>query len=129
MNYENICPYCDTELPASSGRKCICDRCTKLRPYVNKYGLTVKEYDKIIKEQDGRCAICNDILSTDSSEGRLPSIDHCHQLEHVRGILCGNCNMGLGHFKDNIYRLKSAIKYLKENEITRTWYFQKQFEE
>lgn len=39
--------------------------------------------------------------------------DHCHQTERQRGILCPQCNSGLGHFKDNIEALSAAIEYLK----------------
>jgi uncharacterized CHY-type Zn-finger protein len=75
------------------------------------HGLTQEQYNEINK---GCCQICNDPFP----EGKTPSIDHCHTKGHVRGILCNNCNTGLGLFKDDITRLESAIKYLIKGEIT-----------
>lgn len=53
-----------------------------------------------------RCMICGSIY-------RL-CIDHCHNTQIVRGILCTKCNTGLGMFDDNIEKLQAAIKYLKD---------------
>jgi hypothetical protein len=41
-------------------------------------------------------------------------VDHDHITGKVRGLLCNDCNLGIGHFKDNIEKLKLAIKYLEE---------------
>lgn len=55
------------------------------------------------------CAICGVELLRDAVQ-----VDHCHSSMVVRGILCGHCNAGLGHFMDDTDRLMSAIKYLNE---------------
>ena len=52
----------------------------------------------------GKCEICG-------KEARL-NIDHDHSTGKYRGLLCANCNWGLGMFEDDIERLKRAIKYL-----------------
>jgi hypothetical protein len=39
-------------------------------------------------------------------------VDHGHETGEVRGLLCSNCNLGLGYFKDNPKYLEGAIKYL-----------------
>ena len=54
------------------------------------------------------CIICN-------STKRLV-IDHCHKTDKFRGLLCSNCNTGLGMFKDNIDFMLNAIKYLNHFE-------------
>jgi hypothetical protein len=72
-----------------------------------KYGITKGEYDKLYVDQNGCCAICGkwfDILV----------IDHDHEKNMVRGLLCKNCNPGIGHFFDNINILEKAIKYIKK---------------
>ena len=58
-------------------------------------------------EQDGKCAICKELLAN-------PHKDHCHSTLKFRGILCQNCNLGLGNFKDNQQYLYSAIEYLEK---------------
>lgn len=53
-------------------------------------------------------------LSTEELKRRL-FVDHCHKTNKIRGLLCINCNNGLGAFKDNVFSLNRAIQYLKEN--------------
>lgn len=60
--------------------------------------------------QGGRCAICGADLAT----GRM-AIDHCHRTGYIRGLLCRDCNLGLGLFRDNMHNLKRAAKYLEYN--------------
>lgn len=71
-----------------------------------RYGLTEDDVKELIEQQGGVCAICG----TDKPE----HVDHCHVTGKVRGVLCFNCNGGLGQFKDDIGRLISAIAYLEE---------------
>lgn len=73
----------------------------------NKYNLTEEEYFNLIKDQNNCCAICfKEFIKT-------PNVDHCHKNGNIRGLLCWNCNIALGYFKDNVDILKNAIKYLK----------------
>ncbi len=72
-----------------------------------KYGMTVLEYERIKRTQNGCCAVCLDLLV----EGKA-HVDHSHVTNKVRGILCPNCNQGLGNFRDDPQRLIQAIKYL-----------------
>lgn len=74
----------------------------------SKYNLKIEDYEKMYKEQKGCCKICNkqvDILA----------VDHCHNTLKIRGLLCSNCNISLGGFKDSIENLKNAITYLEQN--------------
>lgn len=75
-----------------------------------QYGITLAEYDELLKDQNYKCAICG---NEDEVEGRRLAIDHCHSQGHVRGLLCGKCNRGLGLFNDNPELLNNAIGYLK----------------
>jgi hypothetical protein len=73
-----------------------------------KFGITAQEYDLMLEQQDNACKICK---SVDSDRGL--AVDHDHLTGKVRGLLCGKCNRGLGHFDDSIEMLELAIKYLK----------------
>jgi hypothetical protein len=69
-----------------------------------KYGLTPNAYAALAEKQDYACAICGD-------RGELV-VDHDHETDEVRGLLCHNCNVGLGHFKDNPQAMLAAASYL-----------------
>lgn len=70
--------------------------------------MLLEDYNKLVVEQGNKCAICGDI-----SKIRL-AIDHNHSNKKIRGLLCKDCNFGLGNFKDSKKNLTSAIKYLEK---------------
>lgn len=72
-----------------------------------QYNLSEEEYKVLYEKQKGACKICSLV----PNKKRL-HVDHCHSTGNVRGLLCENCNRGLGMFKDNINLLKSAQDYL-----------------
>lgn len=78
----------------------------------NRYGISAAEYDEMLMEQGGVCAICKG----ESGNTRLV-VDHNHETEQVRAILCHSCNVGLGMLEDDPARLKKAIRYLKRFKI------------
>jgi hypothetical protein len=69
-----------------------------------RYGIGADEVDALVEAQGGLCVIC----------GRPDPehVDHDHTTGIVRGILCFNCNGGLGQFGDDTDRLASAMRYL-----------------
>jgi len=69
-----------------------------------RYGITHNEYDKCMSTST-KCEICN--------QTEKLVYDHNHTNGNFRGVLCSNCNNGLGKFKDNIVNLKNAILYLE----------------
>lgn len=78
------------------------------------YKLTMEEYDKMLIKQDGKCAIC----SGAQEELKKPLVvDHDHNTGAVRGLLCPNCNHGLGRFKDSLEIVQRAVAYLQYGEI------------
>lgn len=79
-----------------------------------KYGINIKQKNKILKNQNNRCAVCKSLF-INNEKCRSDHIDHCHKTGMVRGILCRSCNLGLGLFRDNTEFLETAIKYLKIN--------------
>ena len=88
--------------------------------YKNKYGLTLEQYNSLLKKQNHVCAICNLPETSKHTNGTLKNlaVDHCHTTKEIRGLLCDNCNRGLGYFKDNAKSLKTAIEYLKTKKMS-----------
>jgi len=91
-----------------------------------RYSLTLDELVTMYEAQGGGCAICNKALSnpTDEQGDRWQSnIDHDHNCcpsnttcgKCTRGLLCRDCNLMLGHSKDNLTTLKKAVEYLELN--------------
>lgn len=82
----------------------------KLREYHVKayYGISPEEYNALLQKQSGRCAIC------EQPPKKTLHVDHCHETGRVRGLLCHFCNIGLGHFGEDIERMKRAIRYLED---------------
>ncbi len=73
-----------------------------------KYGIDINYYNLMFTQQNGCCAICKE---HQTSVGTL-CVDHCHETDIIRGLLCNTCNSALGKFKDNIEILHNAINYL-----------------
>ena len=73
------------------------------------YGLTQEGWDNLIERQRGKCAICRKPFA------ERPFIDHDHETDKVRGILCRSCNTGLGLLGDTVERLSLALDYLNSH--------------
>jgi len=89
----------------------------KVKKYkLQKYGLTVKEHDLMLANQNNLCALClkpeTDVVPQ-TGEIKALTVDHCHVTGRVRGLLCGNCNRALGHFKDDPNVCDAASIYLR----------------
>jgi len=99
---QSHCKYCQSDY----FKKFRVDPETQRRRRIkSEYGITIDQYEEMYKSSDGRCYICGDF------HPQL-CIDHCHGTGRVRGLLCSTCNRGLGHFKDNVFTMQSAIDYL-----------------
>ena len=81
--------------------------------YLRKYRITRFQYDRLVADAGGRCAVCGETPSGSRHESRL-HIDHDHITEKVRGLLCGRCNKALGLAKDDVHILQAMINYLNE---------------
>lgn len=76
-----------------------------------KFGLTLEAYEAMVAAQGDRCLICRRNFDQSSTATRA-CVDHDHATGAIRGVLCGNCNTGLGVFGDDPERMRSAIEYL-----------------
>lgn len=75
-----------------------------------------KEIYLMKDDQIGRCGICEELLPSDTKHIH---VDHCHETNITRGLLCASCNKGLGFFKDSVPNLEKAISYLKLEHFKR----------
>jgi len=74
-----------------------------------EYNITPEQYEQMVLIQQGKCAICG--VTPDKLH-----VDHCHIEGHVRSLLCGKCNRGLGLFDDNPHTLLKAAEYVGEHQ-------------
>jgi hypothetical protein len=75
------------------------------------YGLTLEEHDAILASQDGVCAICRGPAL--GRKGRWFDVDHDHVTGKIRGLLCMDCNRGIGALKDDPALCRAAADYLE----------------
>jgi hypothetical protein len=71
----------------------------------SRYGILENEYNELLIKQNNLCCICK-------QPNKKLCVDHNHDNKKIRGLLCRDCNSGLGMFKDNREYLLEAIKYL-----------------
>lgn len=84
-----------------------------LKRIKREFNLDSESYLNLLKNQDNKCAICKQ--EEKSRRVKNLSVDHDHDTNIVRGLLCSNCNRALGLFGDNLEILKNAINYLNKN--------------
>ena len=71
------------------------------------YGITIEEYNNLLSSQGEVCAICKV-----TPNGRALDVDHDHETGRIRGLLCMDCNVSLGRFKEDPDLLLTAMGYL-----------------
>ena len=78
-----------------------------------KFGITPERYAEMFNSQNGLCAICNQPeTATRMGKVKTLAVDHCHTTGIVRGLLCADCNTGIGKLKEDFDIFNSAIQYL-----------------
>lgn len=107
-----VCSRCESAEVHSYGK---CEPCLKLyrREYhlLNKYGVSLSDYDRLLQAQGGSCAICRG--DDPGHKSGVFQVDHCHETGNVRGLLCFHCNKALGYFGDTIDGVQRAVRYLE----------------
>jgi len=104
-------------------RQNVCKKCMNIYNYkIDKnhklkkaYGITLNDYNKLLVNQKNRCSICG--INNNGkyrNKNRAFAVDHCHNTNKIRGLLCSDCNIAIGLLKDNVKYLQSAINYLNK---------------
>lgn len=90
-----------------------CKRCLRNANLFAKHGLTLDDYDALLRAQDGRCASCADVLDDSNKSRGAHPVDHCHATGRIRGILCHGCNTALGLLRESPERAECLIAYMR----------------
>lgn len=77
---------------------------------MSAHGIELSDFQDMLAHQNGACAICGH--SDQSKPHFFPVVDHCHDRGRIRGLLCMNCNQGLGKFQDSPDILMRAAAYI-----------------
>lgn len=89
----------------------------RIRDVLTMRGLSWEQYEQLKKDHDDKCAICGmpetRLCSKNKGQTLRLAIDHCHETNVVRGLLCHSCNTGIGKFKDNADIMFNAISYIE----------------
>lgn len=85
-------------------------RHTRNKRLKNKYGITINDYEQMLKDQNNSCLICKD----EFSDTIKPDVDHHHSTRKVRGILCHTCNLALGYLREDEDIIWNMLEYLKK---------------
>lgn len=119
------CGYCSAEFWAAHQNRLYCNDICRWAARKNRYTsrpyaghlLTHAEFNEIkpqlIQAQNGLCKLCSKMLPSNPKHVHL---DHSHETGAVRGVLCRNCNVGLGLFNDDATLLRRAAEYLDETK-------------
>ena len=84
--------------------------------FYKKFGMTLDDYQRMHDEQAGLCACCGrPEQAVRGGKEMWLAVDHCHSTGRVRGLLCTNCNNGLGRFRDDPSLLRRAAEYLERH--------------
>lgn len=120
---DKACRHCSNVFSPLAPSHLYCsDKCKRYvvdTNYLKKnYGISVVEYEALLVAQDYLCKICGTIgFKIEPNARHLLAVDHDHTTGKVRGLLCHNCNRGLGLFQDDVTNLSNAIAYLNATTI------------
>lgn len=99
---------------ALDGFQSSCAECELDMKFILNYGISLNQYNLLLESQNGNCAICGKHWT---EKRRRHAVDHDHATGEVRGLLCSECNGGLGMFADKTELLQNAISYLQRQEL------------
>lgn len=103
------CKQCDGEV--NSGYRKTNPSYFKNWKLKKNFGITLAEYEAMCEQQHNQCAICGREPRETTMKYGL-AVDHCHETGVVRGLLCNDCNIGLGKLGDNVHGVQRALDYL-----------------
>ena len=116
---DKLCKWCSVMFsPSGPSHKYCSDRCMKKayaeNYYKRRYGVGLDWIEDTLERQGHVCAICEKVgfKMLDSHYTGL-NLDHCHNTGRLRGLLCHNCNRGIGLLQDNPDIMDRAADYVR----------------
>ena len=101
-----------------SGFNYACKSCMKIQTQKYnlpaKYGITAAQFAEKLLAQGGKCACCSVQFEFDGNRNNRPCVDHNHQTNEVRNLLCGRCNLAAGNVGDSSIKAEQLAAYLKQ---------------
>lgn len=88
---------------------------SRARTLKKTYGITVDDYNTLLREQNGVCALCHEFVLRANTN--FLCVDHNHTTGKVRGLLCYLCNSSIGHFGDDAQQLRAAAEYVETRGV------------
>lgn len=112
--FASKCKECDRKRVEKYAKTRVFKKLAKQQQLKYKFSLSIERWNKMLEEQNYSCAICE---TAQKDLNKTLCVDHDHKTGKVRGLLCHNCNVALGSFRDNSKILVRAIEYLKSKEF------------
>lgn len=114
VKYKSECKECYAKLNKERAAKLhpLGMKRSKLYSITSNYGLTPEQVEKMLTDQNFSCKICE--RSFDEKGGTRLVVDHCHDTNKVRGIICHDCNVGIARLGDTAEGLRKALRYLED---------------
>lgn len=81
---------------------------------LKQYGISLEDFTALLDFQDGVCAMCSEAAKGGKTASKNLHVDHDHLSGEIRGLLCNNCNSGLGKFRDRCDLLVKGVEYLED---------------
>lgn len=79
------------------------------------FNIDLDQYNELFTKQNGCCAICE---KHQTEFNKALAVDHDYDTNKIRGLLCANCNKGIGNLQESVKNLNKAIDYLSKNVYT-----------
>jgi hypothetical protein len=82
---------------------------------MGSFGITLEQYNQLFAKQEGKCAICQ---KHQIEFKKAHAVDHNAKTGEIRGLLCENCNKGIGNLQESVESLERAIDYITKDSYT-----------
>ena|SRR5215469_12413858 len=102
-----------TDAGRAAARRCMTPKKRRAKKLWHKYKITEIEFDQMLERQNGKCAIC-ETTAPGGKHDRFV-VDHCHDRQKIRGLLCFRCNTVLGQIGDDSVGIMKFVRYLRSD--------------